>query len=599
MHTAVITFTRQAAAELRRRLRTLGIQESVTAGTFHAISLSLLQQHWERTGRRAPTVVQDRRRLIGEVIGPRRTISIEDLAREIDWARARNLSAQAYGRACVQANRNPNASPEEVSRVMVDLEALKSKRGVIDLDDLLSLVIEAAQRDNEFASVLRWRIRHLFVDEAQDMNPLQRAVLEVLRGNRDDLTLVGDPSQSIYGFNGSDPTILLDLENHYPGIEVVRLDTNYRCTPQIVRAGLTTLSHLDSPTPALRSGRPDGSALTVYGFDDEEAEAKGIADLLGRLHEPDRSWRGFAVLARTNAQLAPIRIALESASIPVRATGTSLDDPLQRHIREVGELPSRARLAAWARDVRLGDPADEPSPQLADSDDVVRNRSAELRVAAAVDEFLADGGVDGRSFLAWVRTQRPFDDASSTHGVDLLTFHAAKGREWDTVVLAGCEDGLMPHSSARTPLARDEEIRLAYVAVTRAADRLFLTYARTRKGRKRERSPLIEGIAVVEPTCAPTPEFTEALRNRQADRAPSDEVLEELTSWRLHAARVSGVDPRLICPDDVLSDLARSRPSTVDELAALSGLGAPLISRAGPAIVQAIERGINRQRADD
>jgi len=600
MHTAVITFTRQAAAELRRRLRTLGVQDSITAGTFHAVSLSLLQQHWERIGRRPPAVVQDRRRLIGEVIGPRRTTSIDELAREIDWARARNISVRSYARAAHEAGRQ--ADTATVEKVMADVEELKSKRGAIDLDDLLSLVIETATRDTGFADILAWRLRHLYVDEAQDMNPLQRAVLEVWRAGRDDLTLVGDPSQSIYGFNGSDPSILLELETHFPGIEVVRLDTNYRCTPQIVRAGLVALEHLDSPTPELRSARPDGPSVKIYGFDNEETEALGVAQLLERLHGPNDTWRQFAVLARTNAQLPPIRAALEAAGIPVRSEGARSNDPLQSCIREVGELPSRSRLAAWARDARLVDLDDPDSTSAMSATEVgaeAKVHLATLRVADAVDEFLSDGGTDGRSFLAWVRTQRPFDDTSTRTGVDLLTFHAAKGREWDTVVLVGCEDGLMPHSSAKNPFARDEETRLAYVAMTRAADRLLITYARSRKGRRRQRSPLIAGVETTESTSAPTTEFIEDLRIRQSDRTPVDPAFEELVSWRSHMARVSGVDPRLICPDEILHRLAQRRPNSVQELEEIEGLGSPLISRTGPAIIAAIESGLNRRHDAD
>ena len=600
MHTAVITFTRQAAAELRRRLRSLGIQDSVTAGTFHAISLSLLQQHWERVGRRPPTVVQDRRRLIGEVIGPRRTASIDELAREIDWARARNVSARSYARAALEAERQ--ADVPTVEKVMVDVEALKAKRGVIDLDDLLSIVIDTAKRDQDFANILTWRLRHLYVDEAQDMNPLQRAVLEVWRADRDDLTLVGDPSQSIYGFNGSDPSILLELETHFPGIEVVRLDTNYRCTPQIVRAGLVALEHLDSPTPELRSARPDGPSVKIYGFENEETEASGVARLLDRLHGPNDSWNQFAVLARTNAQLLSIRTALEAAGIPVRAEGNQSNDPLQRCIREVGELPSRSRLAAWARDARLidFDGADStPDAPTSEDKEASKVRLATHRVAAAVDEFLADGGTDGRTFLGWVRAQRPFDDTSTRTGVDLSTFHAAKGREWDCVILVGCEEGLMPHSSAKNSFTRDEETRLAYVAMTRAADRLLITHARSRRGRRRQKSSLIQGVETSESTSAPTTEFIHDLRIRQSDRTPVDPVLEELTSWRSHASRVSGVDPRLICPDDVLRRLAQRPPSTVEDMQDIEGLGSPLISRAGSAILAAIERGLNRRHDDD
>lgn len=593
MHTAVITFTRQAASELRRRLRNLGLNETVLAGTFHALSLSFLQQHWDKVGKRPPTIVQDRRRLIGEVLGPRRTTSIDALAAEIDWARARNISPRNYARTAAAAQREANAVAADVEQVMSDLETLKAKRGIIDLDDLLSSLIELANTDPEFASIMRWRLRSLYVDEAQDMNPLQRSVLDLWRADRDDLTLVGDPSQAIYGFNGSDPTILLRLEDHFPGIEVVRLDTNYRCTPQIVRAGLSALSHLDTPVPPLRSGRPDGTSVSVYGFDDEAAEASGVVRLLESLFRPFDSWRQFAVLARTNAQLPAIRSALESAGIPVRSVATNHDDSLKQCLKEVAELPSRSRLAAWARDVRLHDEVEDGAP----ASEMSRSRAVR-RVADAIDEFLSDGGSDGRSFSTWVRTHRPFDDSSNSDGVDVLTFHAAKGREWDTVILIGFEDGFVPHSSAKSSMSRDEEIRLAYVAVTRAADRLVVSYSRSRKGRQRRRSPLIDGISTVEPVSPPTPEFLENLRHRREDRADSDPVLDELHLWRSNAGRVSGVDARLICPDDVLREIARRRPTSLAELEDVPGLGSPLIARTGRSILDAVRRGVN-PKADD
>ena len=597
MHTVVITFTRQAAAELKRRLRALGLRDSVIAGTFHAVCLSLLQQHWERTGRRAPSVVQDRRRLIGEVIGPRRTSVIDDLATEIDWARARNIPARSYASAAAAQGRISEAPAADVEKVMSDVEALKAKRGIIDLDDLISNVIDAARRDAEFADILRWRLRHLYVDEAQDMNPLQRAVLELWRADRDDLTLVGDPSQAIYGFNGSDPGILLRLEEHFPGIEVVRLDTNYRCTPQIVRAGLTTLAHLGEPPPPLRSSRPDGLPVSIYGFEDETSEAKGIADLLADARRPDEPWSHFAVLARTNAQLPAIRQSLEQASIPAQLNASRQSDPVQRIVREVGDLPSTTRIAAWSKDASARI-AQSVSGDVPDDNDDTADAASLSRVVRAVDDFLADGGGDGRSFLAWVRTHRPFDEANGSNAVSLMTYHSAKGREWNTVVLVGCEDGLVPHSSAKSQAARAEEIRLTYVAETRAANRLLLTYARSRKGRKRLRSPLIEGVDTSEPACAPTEEFIENLRTRQSDRLQMDPVREELIAWRLHAARVSGVDPRLICPDDVIGELVRLTPSNREDLIDVPGLGAPLTARAGGAILDAIARGLTRRRVD-
>jgi len=167
-HVAVLTFTRQAAIELRRRLRALGLRDTIIAGTFHSVALGLLRQRWDEQGKSHPVVVSDRRRLIGEVIGPKRTANINDLSADIDWARSRNITADRYASAVQSIGRRSAAPVADVAKVMSDVQALKRKRGVIDLDDLLSLTIDAMRDDNNFANIVHWKIRHLFVEEAQD-----------------------------------------------------------------------------------------------------------------------------------------------------------------------------------------------------------------------------------------------------------------------------------------------------------------------------------------------------------------------------------------------------------------------------------------------
>jgi len=589
-HVAVLTFTRQAASELHRRLRALGTGDGIIAGTFHSVALAMLRQYWDQQGRAHPTVVSDRRRLIGEVIGPKHGTSIAALGADIDWARARNVDASRYASTVAAVGRRSAAPVADVMRVMTALEKLKAKRGVIDLDDLLSQTIHLMKHDEKFAAIARWRIRHLFVDEAQDLNPLQLEVLELWRGDRDQLTMVGDPSQSIYGFNGSDPTILTNLENRFPGIEVVRLGTNYRCTPEVVAAGLNALDLGGEERPVLTSARRRGSAVRIRVFDDEAAEANGIADMLLDVGRERGTWHSTAVLARTNAQLPPIRAALEARGVPARILGAAAADPIQRATREVGDLPSATRIATWSRDAR--DPSDDD-----DAEDMIARRA----VADAVDEFLRGGGGDGRAFLAWVRANRPFDVMPDANAVELLTFHGAKGREWDHVVVAGCEVGLMPHSSAKSDLERAEEVRLAYVAITRASDELVLTHARRRRDRSRTRSPLIEGADAVEPGVAPPEEFRRANHRRRSSTQSDDTVLRELHAWRNAAGRAAQVEASLLCSDATLALIAERRPTSVDELADIDGVGPLLARRAGTRILEAVSRGVARRtdRADD
>ena len=585
-HVAVLTFTRQAATELRRRLRALGLRDTIIAGTFHSVALALLRQRWDEQGKSHPVVVSDRRRLIGEVIGPKRTANINDLSSDIDWARSRNISADRYASAIQSSGRRSSAPVADVAKVMSDVQMLKRKRGVIDLDDLLSLTIEAMRDDNNFANIVHWKIRHLFVDEAQDLNPLQLAVLDQWRIGRDDLTLVGDPSQSIYGFNGADPSVLTALEQRFPGIEVIRLTANYRCTPQVVQAGLRALSHLPTDLPQLFSTRPDGSPVQIYGFDDEKAEANGIAQIVESWRTPISRWRDFAILTRTNAQLAPLRDALTAHNIPTRIVGSVAADPVQRATREVGDLPSSIRIATWSRDAR--------APLAEDSTETEEDLVARRRVADAIDEFLAEGGGDGRTFLAWVRTNRPFEDERYQDSVELLTFHGAKGREWDNVVLAGCEQGLIPHSSAKTPAETAEEIRLAYVAMTRAADRLAITHAHSRRGRSRTRSPFVDGVDMVIEVASPSSDYVRDQTLRRQELEPHDFVYDELLLWRTNAGRVANLDPAIFCSDEVLRRIAQARPKNVEELSAIEGFGQSMALRVGQRVLSAVQRGIEQ-----
>ena len=589
-HSVVLTFTRQAAHELRRRLTVFGLDETPMAGTFHAVCLGLLRQKWDDEGRRHPTVVSDRTRLVAEVLGEKRGGRLNDLVHEIDWARARRLSPDRYAAAASRDGRSVGG--RDVARVMSDVETLKKRRGIIDLDDLLDLTIDAMQ-DPAYAATIRWRLRHFYVDEAQDLNPLQYDVLVSLLGERTDLTLVGDPAQAIYGFNGSDPRFLRDVEEYFPGVEIVRLDTNHRCTPEIVSTGLRILAADSRSLPTLVSARPSGLAPVWYAFDDETREAAGVAQIVADVKPTFGRWRDVAVLTRTNAQLPMIHEALTAVGIPAVLSGAAASDPVQLAVRSAGEQPNRHRLAAWSHDARLGEDAGS-----GDVDE--RTIIARRRVADAVDEFLADGGHDGLGFMAWVRTNRPFQNDRDHDAVELLTFHAAKGREWYAVVIAGCDVGTVPHSSARTDEARAEEGRLAYVAVTRAADRLVFTSSVERRGRPVRPSPFLADLPSAPPPAPPSADFLAGQRARRDEmRTSGDPLLDDLLSWRHRTARVSNVAPTLICSDRTLSEIARRRPTSTTELAGIPGVGPIVADRFGERLIELVGLHLNSRSEPD
>jgi len=486
-HALVCTFTRKAAAELRERLARLGV-EGVWAGTFHAAAYAQLRQHWADSGKRAPSVVGDGRRLLGEVVA--RTPGAGEgvvgaVMAEAAWARARLIEPSEYPPAAQAAGRTPGLPAEQVAGLLEEYRREKAARGVLDVDDLVGECAQLLRRSGAAAAVVRWRFRHLFVDEFQDVNPAQWDLLGQWRHDRDDLCVVGDPRQAVYGWNGSDPSLLDRLPALLPGVVTLSLDENRRSSPQVVAAASAVLSSADAPD-GVPGGAPaataaDGPAPLVTGFDDEAAEAAAVARWLRRSRRPEQPWHRLAVLARTNARLEMVADALRSSGIPVRRAGRA--------------APRRDGTGAIVL-LRAIDPGTRLQAALVD----VR---AELDEAgdwlpSVADAYLADGCADDLrgptvgGFLAWLAASP--DAAELDHradGVELATFHRAKGLEWRAVALVGLEDGTVPIVHATTAEARAEERRLFYVALTRAESELWCSWAaRTGEpGRGRDRRP--------------------------------------------------------------------------------------------------------------
>jgi len=578
-HTLALTFTRESAGELRRRLHRLGLREHVEAGTFHSVMLGLLKQRWEDTGRRPLTVVEDRRRLVGDALtGDRR--GLDSLLAEIGWATARGIGPADYAALARRANRRPPPGIERIQSVYADFVQLKRRRGVIDFDDVLSHTIRDLRSDSDFAAATRWRFRHLLVDEAQDLNPLQHQLVDLLRSGRDDLFLVGDPAQAIYGFNGADPALLVDVEERFPGVEIIRLPVNHRSSPQIVRAGVHVLERAKQPA-GLVSNRPDGRQVSLITADDEADEAARVARLV-RDADPNLMRSGeVAVLARTHVQLKAFQEAFGAVGIDVRFARNAPGSPLQAATRLATEHGSPSRLRGWAHDtLELVDGAPGATAEVTD---------AERRVAAAALEYLRETPRgDGAGFRAWIATNNPFDDGAAG-GVELLTFHASKGREWHLVVVSGIETSLVPHRSATTAAQRAEEARLLYVAMTRATDHLVLCHAGRRRGYTRQASPLIDGLDLTEPEHGPPPP---SLRGRPRP----DPLVAALREWRDNAARRANVLPPQLCSDHDLAAISRERPHTAERLEAVTSFGPMTAARLAPEILPLID-GDDRQSA--
>lgn len=549
-HVLAITFTREAAGELRRRLDAMGVMRHgrPAIGTFHATALSLLRRHPEGP---VPVIAHNRTALATAAAGRHRLASRpRDLLVEVDWAHARMVSPSEYPRAARDARREPPAPATEVADLYARYEELKRQRQVADFDDLIARCVDRLRNDDAFAAAARWQFRHLFVDEAQDMNPLQWAMLEGIRGRNPDVFLVGDPLQAIYGWNGADRSRFDALADTLEGATTIVLARNYRCSGSIVAAARHVASR-SGDEAKVESVRDAGRAVELLGLADEDEELRAICALVDRARRRGMAWSDVAVLVRTNVQVAPIAAALSANGAPVATAVRS--SALASAIGSASECTGRERLAAWAADAMADGSTDE-----------------EREVAAMVRSFLLhEPRPDGRSFAAWVSANH---DTNRVDGVSVLTFHAAKGREWPCVVAAGVEDGLVPHRAVASGPLADEEVRLAYVAFTRASDVLTVTWAERRGGRRGGRSRLLEGLPLsAEPS--PTGDTTERSGPIRARTLPVDDpdgnLRAVLAGWRRDVALATDQDPTAVCSDDEIERLVRLRPADVDALATI------------------------------
>lgn len=548
-----ITFTRQAATEMRTRLGRFDLGGSPLTGTFHAVGRRILHERLGDRGRRVPLIATNRSSIASTALGDdaRRGGVVPEVLALHDWGSSLLLDARGTVSAAREAGRTLPLPEKRLVEVLEAYAGLKRRRGVVDLNDYLSLVIEEARLDPRFVESMRFRFRHLSVDEAQDMNPLQWEFLRTLAGDAPDLFLVGDPNQAIYGFNGADDALFADLPGLEQGARIVPLPSNYRCTPDIVGFAVAALAR-DGQTAVAASMRPVGEPVRLERCADDAAEARRIVAAVREAVAEGRRWNEIAVLVRVNALADTVRSVLERAGIPVRTRLGGAD--WSRAVSAATALTGREELATWSCDIL---DSGEYDPR--EMDHVVATQ-----VRAYLDAHRS-GAVDGRGFSGWLATS---GDVGEADGVDVLTFHAAKGREWPVVVVAGAEKGLMPHRSARGPVARAEEARLAYVAFTRAADRLVVCWTDSRGGRRTGPSPLLPALTTAPPVRdAPGEDF-----RRLVPRAvPVDPVAAALREWRDNRARSSRTMPDAVLTDRQMESLLVARPVDAGTLERILG----------------------------
>ena len=632
-----VTFTSRAAAEMRSRLRDLGVG-NVQARTFHAAALRQLQFFWPQAiGGVLPNLLDHKANMIAEAARRLRLstdrASIRDLAAEIEWAKVSMLTPANY-----LENAHGRGTPggfdlTAVARVFQSYEDVKTDRNVIDFEDVLLITVGILQEDPKVAATVREQYRHFVVDEYQDVSPLQQRLLELWLGGRDELCVVGDSSQTIYSFTGASPKHLLGFKGHYPSATVVKLVRDYRSTPQVVklandllgsrRSGGTVADAAWAKPLQLVAQRPAGPEPRFMECPDDEAEAAVVAGRIRELIDAGTKASEIAVLFRTNGQSEAYEQALASAGIGYQLRGgerffarKEVRDAilqLRAATRAVAEDSDKEPLGQLVRDIVASLGYTDAAPH---SGGALRERWESLAALVALaDELAVSRGPEFTlmEFVNELQERSVAQHAPTVQGVTLASLHAAKGLEWDAVFLVGLSEGLMPISFADTPESVDEERRLLYVGITRAREHLNLSWstARTPGGRaNRKPSRFLDGLRPdsvlgASARSRPTPRRKAAApascrvcgtmlatgaerkvgRCSQCPPTYEDQTFEALRQWRKEEALSNEVPAYVVFTDATLTAIAEARPESLEELAKLAGVGPSKLEKYGEAVL--------------
>jgi DNA helicase-2/ATP-dependent DNA helicase PcrA len=561
-----VTFTEKAAGVMKSRLAVLGVS-GVVARTFHSAALAQLH-HFSpgAAGRILPTKALALRQIANGLPAPFKFRPAADLATEIEWAKNQRIGAAEY-RARL-GDHEPPIPEDLMARVYREYERRKGARGEIDFEDLLELAVRLHEGSAEVRAVFRERYRAFTVDEYQDVNLLQQTLLELWLGDRDDLCVVGDDYQSIYGFTGASPRWLLGVAERYPHAEVVRLEENYRSTPEVLALANRLVPRLGGAEKVLRPTCEPGPEPTLRPFPAGPDEDGWVATEIGRLAGAGTPLEEMVVLARTNARLADFEEAFHEAGIPFQGSSLLEREAARRMLKLLERdgspgVAARVRTLAEEAGMLYSLPEKLGERELTRQTDLARL----VRLGAELD----DGELTGAAFAAELR--RRFDPGSrEVRGVHLLTYHRAKGLEFDAVFLPRLDEKELPTRLAKRAEERDEERRLFYVGITRARRFLAITWSR-------DPSPFLAELGV----------DARPARRPAAPVVSSDPLLfDALAAWRKQRAQADAVPAYVVFHNTTLEAIVGVKPRSIDELARVPGVGPAKLDRYGDEVLAVV-----------
>lgn len=632
-----VTFTNRAAGEMRGRLRQLGAG-GVQARTFHSAALRQLQYFWPKVvGGELPRLLERKVQLVAESAARCRIRldrnELRDVTGEIEWAKVTQTVPADYPAAVAKSHRDAPRDPAEIGQIYAMYEQLKRDRSVIDFEDVLLLTVGILQDRHDIADQIRGQYQHFVVDEYQDVSPLQQRLLDLWMGDRENLCVVGDASQTIYSFTGATPDHLLNFRTRHPSATMVKLVRDYRSTPQVVHLANGLLNQARGRAAEHRleliSQRDAGPEPVYTEYADEPAEAEGTARRIRDLVAAGVPAGEIAVLYRINAQSEVYEQALADAGVPYQLRGAERFFERQE-VREAGAaLRGAARFGG--NDSLLDDVVDLPSQVRAvlstkgwtteppTGSGAVRDRWESLAalVRLAEDFVRAKPAATLGDLVTELDERAAAQHAPTVQGVTLASLHAAKGLEWDAVFLVGLTEGMMPITYAKTDEQVEEERRLLYVGVTRARLHISLSWALSRApggrasrrptrflgglrpgssapgtrgagagaggaaergGRRKRRGPVLCRV------CGTTLTDAGEMKLMRCEGCPSDmdeALYERLREWRSDQAKQLGQPAYCVFTDKTLMAIAEAVPGDDGELSRISGVGGRKLERFG------------------
>ena len=621
-----VTFTSRAASEMRERLNQMGVG-GVQAQTFHAAARRQLKYFWPQVAGDLPWQLIDNKfslvaRAVRSLGLDNNKDTIRDFLGEIEWAKSSLISPEGYPGVIESTDREAPGDPAKVAEVFRRYEDMKATPDLmyLDFDDLLMHIAGAIENVPAVAEVFREQYRTFVVDEYQDVTPLQQRVLEAWLGERDDLTVVGDANQTIYSFNGASPEYLLNFSRTYPQATVVKLQRDYRSTPQVTDLANEVISKATGRAAGtrleLQGMREPGPEPTFKAYESEEIEAKEVAGQVLTLLNQGVKASEIAILYRINAQSEQFEQALADAGVVYQVRGgegffrrPEIVEAIRVLIAATrrDDLPNDPVAVARAAFVELGLSATEP--QGAQARERWQSLTALVDLIAQIVED--HEGIDLPGVLGELHRRSENKHNPTMEGVTLATIHAAKGLEWDAVFLVGLTEKLLPinHAIKAGDEHVEEERRLFYVGITRAREHLALSWAlakTTGSRASRERTRFLDGVV-------PGIEESQSSNRRYRPRrcrvcsgqlsSPAEKVLgrhewceyegdedvfNALRAWRASVAKDSQVPAYVVFSDATLQAISEALPASEAELLDISGVGPSKLERYGAEVLQII-----------